>query len=48
MPTSGNNTIEILIQFTLEVADAQIGLDDCTVWFKNNIEKIEKYPYLSL
>ncbi len=37
IPTMGNSSNQILINFTLEAASGLLSLDDCKVWFKENI-----------
>ncbi len=36
-PKIGSSNIELLVQFTLEVASGKIELEECQNWFKENI-----------
>jgi death on curing protein len=39
IPIKGDNSTEILINFTLEAASGVLELEDCKMWFKENIIK---------
>ena len=39
IPEKGESTNEILIEFTLELAEGKISLEDCQKWFEENITK---------
>ena len=39
IPSSGDSTIQILINFALEIAEGKITLEECQLWFNENIEK---------
>jgi len=38
IPKSGESTNEILLEFTLSVARGELDLNDCQLWFDQNIE----------
>lgn len=40
IPATGGSSNEILINFTLEAASGLLSLDDCKIWFKENIFSI--------
>lgn len=42
IPSRGIRSIEILINFTLEVAEGKISLKECQNWFKINCIKIDQ------
>lgn len=42
IPAQGANSMEILTNFTMEAASGVLILDDCKVWFKENLVSIEK------
>jgi len=45
IPKNGENSNEILIEFTLEVAAGIVSLEDCQKWFKENMIPREEVIY---
>ena len=41
VPSKGNSSNEILLEFVLEIASSKVNLEECQKWFKENIEEIE-------
>jgi len=37
IPTSGDSTTNILIEFALDIAKGKFDLEECQLWFKENI-----------
>jgi death-on-curing protein len=39
IPSKGNSSTEILIEFTLEIAEGRIKLEECQKWFEKNTQE---------